>query len=108
MRQGAAQIRGNRQERAAVSGAEMATMALQLRQGWKFDFTVTGVPTNTVSYKNFIKTNYCAALVSSVSNNREVKSAQYGYGQSQRGLWATVYGSGTPYKNYDAIHELNQ
>jgi len=87
---------------------EMATMVLQMTQGWKFDFDVNGNPANTGSYKNMIKTSYYAALVSSVTGGREVKPAQYGFVASQWCYWPVSFGAATRYANYDAAHEFNQ
>lgn len=86
---------------------EMAQMVLQLIQGWKFDVDVNGNAANTGSYKNMIKTNYYAALKSATTGGRDCHPAQYGYGASMWGLWPGVYGAGSHYANYDAIHEWN-
>jgi hypothetical protein len=93
---------------------EMAQMALNLIQGWKFDLsglspTVgSGTPANTGSYKNFIKTYYYQALVgASAGKNREVKPAQYGYQFNTWGLFPGGFETQAPYTNYNAIHEFN-
>lgn len=85
---------------------EMATMVLQMLQGWKFDVNAVGAAANTSSYDSTIKSGYYQAM-KTTSATREAKPAQYGMSASNWG-WqpVTVFGN-TPYQNYNAMHEWN-
>ena len=72
---------------------EMATMVITMAQAWKYD----------PSYATFIVTNYYQALKTISGAKRETRPAQYGYGQSQWGLFPGLYSAGNQYENYNAI-----
>lgn len=86
---------------------EMATMALEMLQAWKFDVTNTGAAANTSSYSNLIQTYYYGALKSAASNGREVHPAQYGYYEQNWGFYPEDFHGGTPYTNFNACQTWN-
>lgn len=76
---------------------EMATMYFTMSQAWKYDAT----------YKNLIKTSYYQSKSIISGSHRETKPAQYGYSQSNWGLFPASFLAGNQYSSYDAIHEWN-